>query len=293
MSGSVVVQRCQFLFNRVDDISVCSGYGGLFITNYPSAQNLSVAIYKTLFQHNGIFGFCDELYFTVSIKLFEISETTLYIGDSTVSANSGLGGYFLLRNTGNTTVLFNNTVFTHNSHGGAEVRIINEIPNTRNYLEILSSNFAYNINGSLKLILIVSDLDSFTAVILNSLAMNGNVGTFGKDPTFDSDNNDQGAGILLWFSLFHAYIEISFCNVSNNDGSDGSIVYLKDHLGQDSLALNNKQILIKSLKFTGNHGSTLYLSQCSVVFQGYSSFVNNLSTKWCCNIFYSKFSSYD
>ena len=275
LSGSVEVQRCRFLFNHVGNISDCPVYAGLFIlnNNFNTAQSLTVMVTKTLFHHNGIFGPSDELYYALGIVLFELSETTLHIDNSTVSACSGLGGEFYLNNTGNTTVLFNNTVFTHNRYGGAEVRIFNKIPNTHNYVVILSSTFAYNINGSIKLIVIVAGLSSCTGVLLNSSTIKGNVGTFGEDPSIDSDFNDQGTGILLWFSSFTTYIEISFCNISSNDGGDGSIVYIKDGLR----GVSNNQIVIRSSKFTGNHGSALYFLKCNAVFQGSSSFTNNLA----------------
>ena len=275
-SGSIVVQRCQFLFNHVGNTSDCTVYAGLLITNDDRARSLTVIITETLFHHNGIFGLSsDELYRTLSIKLFELLETTVYIDVVTVSANSGLGGYFVFHNTFISRALLNNIVFTNNRRGGAEVRIFNTIPMTDNRLAILFSTFAYNINGSLKLT--VQNLYSFTAVLLNSSTIKGNVGTFGKDPSIDSDSYNQGTGILLWLDSQYTYVELSFCNISNNDGGDSSIVYLKDHLGNDPLIDDHNEIVINSLRFTNNYGSALYLSQCNVTFQGYSSFTNNLA----------------
>ena len=272
ISGSIVVQRCQFLFNHVGNVSDC-WYAGLYIGNYNKPQSLTVIITETLFHHNGIFSLSDKLYCTLIIRLFEISETILYIDNSTVSASGGLGGYFLLNNTLNLRALFNNTVFTHNRHGGAEVGIFNRIPETDNRLAIYFSTFAYNINGSLKLEVVAQDLYSLIIVLLNNLTIKGNVGTF--PVVIDTDSNGQGAGILLWFSSFNTYINISFCIISNNDGGDGSIVYLKNFLGHG--LINTNLVVISSSKLTGNFGSALYLSQCDVVFQGYSSFTNNLA----------------
>ena len=279
LSGSIEVRMCRFLFNHVSNIT-CPLYATLNIINYydyyNTTQHLNVNITETLFYNNGIFGHSDEVYYTLHIGLSNLSKTNLTIDNSTVSASNGLGGFFFLNNTGNTSAIFSNVVFTHNRHGGAEVLLVNGIPNSFNDLAIVFSTFSYNINGSLKLIIIVPDPYSYALVFLNSLTIKGNVGTFGNySSSIDSDSNDQGAGILLLFRSINIYIKIAFCNVSNNDGGGGSIVYLKNHVEYDSS--NGIQVIIKSLNFTSNYGSALYLSQCNIVFQGYSTFTDNLA----------------
>ena len=206
------------------------------------------------------------------IWIFQQSKIHLFIKNATISENGGLGGSFILGNASVINVLLTKTVFIHNKCGGSEIKILNVIPATNTIL-ISSSLFANNTNGSLKLTLHTLSLTGGSSQVqLNNLVIIGNKGTFSQDPSVGSNSIGQGTGILLWFDSLNAYIEIAFCTILNNVGDTGSIVYIEDNTGNE---LEISRITIVSSQFTHNYGPALYLSNCNVEFEGYSSFSNN------------------
>ena len=272
-SGFIRVQKCQFLFNRVGNVSDNPPYAALYIATYENIQNaaynISVCITDTLFHHNGIFYQSKYSYSTLDILLVQRSTIFFHMNNSTVSASGGLGGYFYLQNEGQISAKFNEVAFIQNSHGGSEIRVANVNP-AANTVLISSSTFAYNNNGSLKLIMYtLSFTGGYSKVLLNNLTIIGNKGTFGKDSFIGSNSFGQETGILLWFASLNPYIEIANCNILNNIGGDNSIVYIEDNTG------SGYNVKIASSNFTGNNGSTLYLSDCNVELKDYLSFSNN------------------
>ena len=271
--GFIKIQKCQFLFNHVGNVPDYDAYAALYISTYENIKNaayhISVNITDTVFYNNGIFYESKNSYNTLYILLVQRSTLFFYMNNSTVSASGGLGGYFYLQNEGNILAKFNEVTFIRNSHGGSEIIIANVNP-ADNVVYITSSTFAYNINGSLKLIMhTLSFIGGYSKVLLSGLTIVGNNGTFGKDSFLGSNSFDQGTGILLWFASLNSSIEITYCNILNNIGGDGSIVYIEDNVG------SGHKIAIASSNFTSNDGPTLYLSNSNVELKGYSSFSNN------------------
>ena len=272
-SGFIRVQKCQFLFNHVGNVSEYAAYAALYLTTYENTENaayhISVYITDTLFHNNGIFYQSEYNYRSIYILLVQRSTIFFHMNNSTVSASGGLGGYFYMQNEGEISANFNEVAFIHNSHGGSEIRIANVNPAANSVL-ISSSTFAYNNNGSLKLIMYtLSFTGGHSTVLLNNLTIIGNKGTFGKDSFIGSNSFGQGTGILLWFASLSIHIKIVYCNILNNIGGDGSIVYIEDNIGSG----NNVKIV--SSNFTSNDGPTLYLSNSNVELKGCSSFSNN------------------
>ena len=271
-SGYIIVQRCQFLFNHLGNVSDYAVYAALAILSGDSnpADNVEVYIIETLFHHNGIFDHSKRNYNTICIILSKLSTILLDMDNSNISATGGLGGYFHLQNADEILVVFNETIFINNNNGSSEIRVANT-RQARNVIVISSCTFAHNINGSLKLTIYALSLtggDS-SKVLLNNLTVIGNKGTFGKDSLIGSNSFGQGTGILLWFaSSAKIHIEIAYSNILNNIGGDSSIVYIEDNTGSGN-------VKIVSSNFTGNNGSTLYLSNCNIALKGYSSFNNN------------------
>ena len=274
VTGFIIVQRCQFLFNHLGNVSDYDAYAALAILNYikgSSADAIEVYIIETLFHHNGIFDHSERNYSAIHIILSKLSTILLNVDNSTISESGGLGGYFFLQNAKEILVVLNETIFTHNKRGGSEVTVANVRP-AHNVVLISSSTFAYNINGSLKLrILTLSFLGGYTEVLLNSLTIIGNQGTFSKDSYIGSNSFGQGTGILLSFASLNPQIEIAYCNILNNIGGDSSIVYIEDN----SIIRSGKNVKIISSNFTNNSGPTLYLSNCNIRLKGYLSFSNN------------------
>ena len=269
VSGFILVQRCQFLFNHLGNISDYAAYAALAILNNTDGDNIEVYIIETLFHHNGIFDRSERNYSTIHIILSKLSTILLDMDNSTISASGGLGGYFFLGNADEIVVSLNETIFTCNNRGGSEITIANVRP-APNVVLISFSTFAHNINGSLKLRLLTSSLfGGYSKVLLNHLTITGNKGTFGKDSYIGSNSFGQGTGILLWFASFTPHIKIAYCNIINNIGGDSSVVYIEDKTG------SGYNVKIVSSNFTSNNGPTLYLSNCNIKFKGYSLFNNN------------------
>ena len=268
-SGFVRVQNCQFLFNHVDNVSDYPPiHATLAILSYgnENVADIEVNISETLFHHNGIFNHNTNLYSAMNMHMTQRSKILLFIKNLTVSESGGLGGYYRLKNADKIIAVLNEAVFIRNKYGGCEISIINSSPAVNTVL-ISSSTFAYNINGSLKLVMVTVSFAGYNAVLLNNLTIIGNQRTFNEDPIIGVG---QGTGILLWFASLSIHIEIAYCNILNNVGSNSSIVYIEDNIGDIS---NN--ITIVSSNFTSNDGPTLYLSNCNVELKGYSSFSNN------------------
>ena len=278
ITGFIIVQRCHFLFNHLGNVSDYPAYAALaFLNNIErsSADTIEVYIIETQFHHNGIFDQSERNYSTIQIILSRLSTISLYVDNSTISESGGLGGYFFLQNANKIVVVLNETIFTHNNRGGSEVTVANVRP-VPNKVLISSSTFAYNINGSLKLRMVTLSLfGDYTEVLLYSLTIVGNKGTFGKDSIIGSNSFGQGTGILLWFNSLKPQIKIAYCNIHNNIGGDSSIVYIEDGNTGTGFIRSGKSVKIISSNFTNNSGPTLYLSNCNIRLKGYLSFSNN------------------
>ena len=273
ISGFIIIQRCQFLFNHLGNVSDYFVYAALAILgNGNPVDDVEVYITETLFLHNGIFNHSKRKYSSIYIYLSKQFTILLGLVNSTVSTSGGLGGYFYISTADRIVAVFNETRFIHNIGGGSELRIANVLPG-RDVVIISSSTFAHNINGSLKLIIDTIPLfGGYTEVLLSNVTISGNKGTFSEDTSIGSNSFGQGTGILIWFASFNHYIEISYCNILNNVGGDGSIVYIEDKSGRINPSYSTTII---SSNFTNNEGPSLYLSNCNVELNGYLLFSNN------------------
>ena len=278
VSGFIKVQKCQFLFNHLSNISGCLVYAGLYISsndNDSTARDISVNINETLFYHNGMFGLDSNLYTSLIISLTLQHALSVVINNVTISESGGLGGSVVMMNASKMLTVLNEVVFTNNSHGGLEIGIQNPVEEATNNITISSSTFAYNINGSLKMIIRTESPSGYSSVQLSNLTIIGNEGTFSEDLNIGSDGINQGTGIFVWFSWFHGYLTIESCYIMNNVGGDSSIVYIEDYHGDAHTYNGDTQISIISSHFTDNYGSALHLTKCTVGFEGHVVFKNN------------------
>ena len=277
-SGFIIVQKCQFLFNHVGNVSDLPIYAALYISTYDddyenAAYNISVFISETLFYHNGIFYHSKRKYTTISVSLLNRHAMHFYMDNSTVLENGGLGGNLVLLQATEILVGLGEVKFMHNNYGGLRIITSSPIP-VHTVVLICSSTFAQNTNGSLELtITTTSVLDGYILVLLDNLTVNGNKGTFSEDMYGDAKSNSQGTGMTLHFFSFHAYVNISYCNVLNNVGSDSSAVYIED--GMERNLLSKPNIAIVSSNFYSNHGPALQFINCNVELLGNLSFSNN------------------
>ena len=252
-SGFVKVQKCQFLFNQFSNVSdIPRYYAALYITTTEDnheyvAHSISVYINETLFHHNGFYYHTNYKYYNaIHISLFRRPEIHLLMSNSTVSASGGLGGSIFLGYARKITTQFKEVVFVYNNYGGLQITMVNPL-SAFNLAVIDSSTFAHNTNGSLKFMMLTLSFPgrSYTLVLLKNLTINGNKGPFSEDVIIGIKNIGQG---------------------------DSGIVYIEN--GYRSAGTSHI-ISIVSSNFTGNYGSTLYLSNCNVELKGYSSFSNN------------------
>ena len=276
-SGSIKVQKCRFLSNHVSNISGCPVYAGLYITSDNMSQGISVNINETSFHNNGIFGSDDKLYISLNINLVLQPVLSIIIDNCSISENGGLGGSVTIVNASKILVVFNEVMFANNSNGGLEIDTHNPVTEADNTITISSSTFADNINGSLRMIISTESPNGYSTVQLSNLNISGNQGTFNEDKSVGSDSMNQGIGIFIWFSWFHGSLTIESCHIWNNFGSDSSIVYIENYHGDMHMYNEDTQISIISSNFAHNSGSALYLSKCSIEFEGHSTFTNNFA----------------
>ena len=277
-SGFTEVRKCKFLSNRVSNISGCLVYAGLLITSNRygnTSEGISVSISETLFHNNGIFDLDGKLYVSLNISLALQPELSVIISNLTISGSGGLGGYVHMMNASKVLARLNEVVFTNNSQGGFEIDVHNPVVEGDNTITISSSKFTHNTNGSLKMIVNAESPDGHSNVLFSNLTILGNKGTFSDYSDTGSDSINQGTGIFIWFSWLKGLLAMESCDISNNVGADSSIVYIENYHGDTPTYQADTQVLIWSSKFTGNDGSALHLSKCTVEFKGNSSFTDN------------------
>ena len=275
-SGFITVQKCQFLFNHVGNVSDFSAYAALLISTHDDHENvaydISIFITETLFHHNGIFYDSKHRYSTINVWLLHRHAMHFYMDNSTVSENGGLGGNLALAYAAEISLGLREVKFMSNNYGGLQNTISSFAE--RSVVLIYSSTFAHNTNGSLKLTITpTSLLGGYSLVELNNVTVNGNKGTFSEDMYADAKSISQGTGILLQLVSLNVYVNISYCNILNNVGSDSSAVYIEDRIGGSLLSKPN--IAIVSSNFSSNHGPALHFSNCNVELIGNLSFSNN------------------
>ena len=286
-SGFVEIQDCNFLFNMNTNVSLCMVnstvfFGSLLIMDAENStmQNATIIIIRTLFYHNGpttcncttdqldIINSPKSLSASLICLLTEQEVVKLYVENLTVSTSFGLGGIIWFDEISNSVVKFINVTFYNNSNGGVVVRISGTYVET--FFLSNSCYYMHNTNGSLKLDISVG----FAYIVLYRLTVNGSKGTFFDSTHFLNRNNiGQGSGIKISsFSLFNI-INMSFCNIHNNDGN--SIVFVEER----SVFRIIQVASIGSCNFTNNTGSALHLSNCTVQFRGNMLFNNNLAER--------------
>ena len=261
-SGFVEIHDNKFLFNHATNFTLCYKrlHGSLAIIsgNHDVRQNVSVSINETLFYQNGV-----PTDSTLICFLFTEQVVKFHIENTIVSTSVGLGGNFMFDDISSNVIMqLTNVTFYNNSNGGSIIRIVGHL------VSILadSCSYAHNINGLLKLE--ISGIISY--IILYKLTVIGNKETFmDDDPAANSNNINQGSGILISSSCMYSSINISYCNIQDNSGGK-SIVFM-----EHNLLLNAPMVSIVSSNFTNNVGSTLYLSGYTVQFGGHVLFMNN------------------
>ena len=272
LSGYVEVIDSRFLFNYVINSSQCrvAGYGSLGIIS-EATQDIFIFITGTLFDYNGALDYDEQYVHSMSSAFYSSvsshSNAHYVIINSTISNSLGLGSY--LHNSENNVVAMQLTNFTllNNSDGGLVIVVTSYSFQTATAsINIYSSTFAHNINGSLNLIVAT---EQTSIVEFYGLTIVRNKGTFRKDK-LNININDQGTGILM--SLISPFIKLnmSFCNIHKNVGSK-SIVYIS--VKQSVASIKS----ITSCNFTNNIGSALYLSSTTIDLEGNILFMNNLA----------------
>ena len=269
LSAYILLTDCRFLSNHVINSSQCIAYGSLAVTSYDKLieQDIYIFIIGTLFDYNGAMDYSDKYVDDASSAFYSIvsSRNNVFyiIKNTTISNSFGLGSYFLSYQNENFAIQLTNFTCSNNSDGGLIIITINSVSqHAQAYININSSTFAHNKNGSLKLL----TGNSISVIEFYRLTIVRNKGTF----TYNSNNDNQGTGIIILILSPLIELKMSFCNICENFGSK-SIVYISN-LAEKSLATI---ISIASCNFTNNVGSALYLSSIVMNFEGNVLFMNN------------------
>ena len=198
-----------FLYNHVVNSSRCQQYSSLFIIDNGIDEGTYVFyIADTKFHYNGVFNNSkkDKTYSALFLQSKKTRNVVIFIKNSNISANGGLGANFMCTEIlGKLGVQIHGLIITDNSQGGSILTL------QGNSLDLLISlsTFAYNKNGSLKVI----SYSSITNIVFDRLSVHHNEGTFGKQLLYGKDSVDEGAGIFLWVFSLESFINISSCNL--------------------------------------------------------------------------------
>ena len=274
-SGFLQVYDSRFFNHTVNSLR-CTGpgfYASLLIydSEYQVTEKVHVSISRTLFYHNGPYGYFKNsnsyVVTNAAIVCYFSSPrpVKLDVESVTVSTTFGLGGNFLFANTHNVILRFTNVNFFNNSNGGSTIQLVTNT-SLDNIVQISSTNYTNNTNGALKLLM---ETTGSSKVTFHRLTVMGNKGTVAEDIILGDDGANQGAGIFIILrSMLTSTVSLSYCNVYGNNGSENSIVYMEmyDH---------NQEVSLVSSNFTNNVGSALYLSNCAVEFRDFVLFINN------------------
>ena len=256
---SVQIVNSNFSFNKVENSSVCQdGYGSLFIADKQDepVKYAKISITGSSFYCNGN-SYQPKLDFSVFYcSLKSPQNLSTIIEHSEISSNAILGA-FLYNNATSSYLLFNNVTVSNNSHGG--VKIIS----TKDYmtLDMLSSNFTMNNNGSM-----VLNVSRGNKIKFDQVTFASNKGAF----------DSQGVALYL-IAGGNSIIYLFNCNIESNDAIYGySIVYVAAQDQMQRHSNNNVTVLVGASTFSNNLlGSVLHLSHVMLTFYNSVLFQNN------------------
>ena len=257
--GHIEIQNSNFLYNHVVNSPRCQFHSSLLITDngFDRGTIYIFFIANTIFHHNGVFnnneGQGDN--FNSALFLQSTEKHTVYIAieNSTISTSGSLAAHFILTDIGTLAVQLHGVTIANNTQGGF---ILRQSGGTLLTLLISSSTFAYNSDGSLK---VISSVNS-SEIMLDRVSVHHNRGTFGEQHLFGNDGVDEGVGMFLSVHGIVSIIKVSSCNIYNNVGGIHSIVYVKVL----AIPLFRQDALINSSNFTNNIGPALRISMPSI-----------------------------
>ena len=259
---SVHVENSSFMFNKVENASVCFGnQGSILIRDNDDirTKNAEIIISGSVFYSNGN---CQPKHENILVGVlfcFLYSPLTLkiLIHHSNFSSN-GILGMYINDNANSSYIAFNNVTIFNNSQGGVEIVLHS------NYavLDIISSSFIQNNNGTLVLDMISKNVLNFKAT-----SFVRNIGTY----------NSQGSAIYIQASI-NATINLHHCDFEGNIALGGySILYISSEAALFTLGLN-VAVLLDSSRFVNNLiGSALHASHVMVIFHNFVLFQSNLA----------------
>jgi len=263
-SVSLHVINSNFMFNRVENLSVCSGSHGSGITikddHYKHTKSAEIIISQSMFQSNGKPDQPKRNETFIDVVLYSFlyfpQKLNISIEHSTFSSNAILG-LFLYDNASSTNIVFDNVTVFNNSQGG--VKIVSASSGTM--LNITSSNFIENSNGALM-------LDMHENMLLN---FKNNGFLKNKGPV-----DSQGVALYVKANT-NSVINLFHCNFDHNIANSGdSIVYITSK-GPYNKSLGLDVIIsVNSSSFVNNElGSALHISQVKLKFCNFTLFQNN------------------
>ena len=266
---SVYVVNSSFMFNKLENASACSNsHGTLTIRDYyfSPTKHPKIVISQSMFYSNGNPDESkkDEILVGKVLYCFFYYPLTLniLIEHSSFSSNEILG-MFLHDNAGfGSNILFNNVTVFNNSKGGVKIVSGSSLfLNNQMMLNITSSHFIRNNNGTLML---VTNKDNI--INLNKITFLRNKGAF----------DSQGVALYAVASGGTSMITVSQCNFDHNLATGGdSTVYINAERLEVSFRLD-VIVIVHSSSFTNNKlGPALHISQLTLKFCNFTLFENN------------------
>ena len=261
---SVYVVNSSFMFNKVENASICFGNrGSIVIQDYDdpfpdvSTKNAEIIISGSIFSSNGNQGQARRNKILVGVLFcFLQSPLTLkiLIEHSNFTTN-GILGVYLYDNAISSYILFNNLTIFNNSQGGVEIASIKSFL----VLDIKLAKFFQN-NGRA---LVFSGMGS-------NKTLNFQENLFARNK---GSHDSQGAALYIKAGG-STMISVYHCSFDHNIAF-GSIVYIAGH--GISFALGFDVVVsVSSSKFLNNQlGSALYVSQVILTFDNFILFQNN------------------
>jgi len=170
----VQIINSSFLYNYVVNSSRCIHSGCLFIMDNDIDEGIYIFyIADTKFHHNGVIDNSqnDKKYNTLFLQSTEKRYVVIFIKNSNISASSGLGANFACSKIGKLGVQIHGLIIANNSRGGSTLTL-------QGYsLDLLLSlsTFAYNKNGSLKVISYSSNSIKLCLIGCQYIAMRGHL----------------------------------------------------------------------------------------------------------------------
>ena len=266
---SVHVENSSFMFNKVEDASVCSnGQGTIIIRDYYDLQlstkltkNVEIIISRSIFYCNGYQDYPQKRRLILGALVCTLIHPLVLnttIEHSYFSSNELVGmSFYTIANSSYMTL--NNVTVFNNSQGG--VKIYTAAPDSsRMILNIKSSHFIENNNGALLL-----SINKNAVVNFKENSFVRNIGS----------QDLQGTALYIKAQVNNT-INLFHCNFDSNTALGGySIVYIAADEGA-SIVKPDVVVLVKSSLFVNNQiGSALHISYLILTFDSYTLFQNN------------------